>query len=102
MTLEEFNRVIKEIHLAFPGKRMDLDTLEIWHRHLSECRYPAVKQRLDAYIRQHSYRPALAHLYVRDETETTVLDMMKEWEREGEKKIGDRRYRDKLRPPWEE
>jgi hypothetical protein len=31
-----------------------------------------------------------------------VLDMMKEWEREGEKKIGDRRYRDKLRPPWEE
>jgi hypothetical protein len=87
MTTDEFRELMRQLHLAYPSKTLPESTMNLWVGMLRECDYRQVKRRLEEHIRQHKYMPGVSQLYVSPEAETTVLDMLGEWEKEGVERI---------------
>jgi hypothetical protein len=87
MTKDEFRELMRQLHLAYPTKKLPDTTMNLWFGLLRECDFRQVKRRLEEHIRQHKYIPSVSQLYVMPETETTVLDMLVEWEKEGVERV---------------
>lgn len=89
------------LHLAYPAKKLPETTMNLWFGLLRECSFREVKRRLDDHIRQHKYIPGVSQLYVSPETETTVLDMLGEWEKEGVDRLEHIERGSGPKKPWE-
>jgi Loader and inhibitor of phage G40P len=87
MTTEEFGELMRQLYLAYPTKNLPDTTMNLWFGLLRECDFRQVKRRMEEHIRQHKYIPSVSQLYVMPETETNVLDMLGEWEKEGVERI---------------
>ncbi|MGM0852616.1 MAG: hypothetical protein ACQEWI_08390 [Bacillota bacterium] len=102
MTFQEFRELIKVIQGAFPHKSLTRDTAAICFQHLKDCDYHQVKRRIEAHIKESKYIPTIAQLYEQAVEETTILQTIQQWEKEGAERIDDekRNRRVKPKPPW--
>jgi Loader and inhibitor of phage G40P len=87
MKNEEFGELLKQLHLAYPTKTLPASTVNLWFGLLRECDFKLVKRRMEEHISQHTYIPSVSQLYVMPETETNVLDILGEWEKEGVERV---------------
>jgi hypothetical protein len=101
MKMSEFKELMNLLHLAYPAKKLPQTTMNLWFGLLKECNFREVKRRLDDHIKQHKYIPGVSQLYVSPETETTVLDMLGEWEKEGVERIEHIERCSGPKKPWE-
>jgi hypothetical protein len=87
MTTDEFRELMRQLHLGYPTKKLPDFTMNLWFGLLRECDFNLVKRQMEDHIRQHKYIPSVSQLYVLSEEETTVLDMLGEWEKEGVERV---------------
>jgi len=102
MTFGEFRELVKMIQGAFPHRQLTQDTAAIWFQHLQNCDYHQVKRRIEAHIKVSQYMPTIAELYEQPVEETTILETMEAWEKEGAERIENERRIEWTRPapPW--
>lgn len=102
MTFGEFRELVKMIQGAFPHRQLTQDTAAIWFQHLQNCDYHGVKRRIEAHIKVSHYMPTIAELYEHPVEETTILQTIHIWEKEGAERIEDERRNQRKRPapPW--
>ncbi|WP_341357486.1 hypothetical protein [Rossellomorea sp. y25] len=102
MTFGEFRELVKMIQGAFPHRQFTQDTAAIWFQHLQNCDYHQVKRRIEAHIKVSQYMPTIAELYEQPVEETTILQTIHIWEKEGAERIEDERRNQWTRPapPW--
>jgi hypothetical protein len=102
MTFGEFKELVKMIKDAYPHRLLSRETAMIWFRHLENCNYYGVKRRIEAHIKVSQYMPTIAELYEQPVEETTILQTMEAWEKEGAIRIENERRNEWTRPapPW--
>jgi hypothetical protein len=102
MTSGEFRELVKMIKGAYPHRLLNRETAIIWFRHLKDCEYDGVKRRIEAHIKVSPYMPTISELYEPPVEETTILQTMEAWEKEGAIRIEDERRNEWTRPapPW--
>lgn len=102
MTSGEFRELVKMIKGAYPHRLLSRETAIIWYRHLKDCDYDGVKRRIEAHIKVSSYMPTISDLYDQPVEETTILQTIHIWEKEGAERIEDERRNQRKRPapPW--
>lgn len=87
MTFGEFRELVKMIKGAYPQRLLTRETAMIWFQHLQNCDYHQVKRRIEAHIKVSHYMPTIAELYEQPVEETTILQTIQEWEKEGAERI---------------
>lgn len=102
MTSGEFRELVKMIKGAYPHRLLSRETAIIWYRHLKDCDYDGVKRRIEAHIKVSPYMPTISELYEPPVEETTILQTIHIWEKEGAERIEDERRNQRKRPapPW--
>jgi hypothetical protein len=102
MTFGEFRELVKMVKDAYPHRLLSRETAMIWFRHLENCNYHQVKRRIEAHIKVNPYMPTISELYEPPVEETTIIETMEAWEKEGAIRIEDERRNQRKRPapPW--
>ncbi|PFA62935.1 hypothetical protein CN378_18005 [Bacillus sp. AFS015802] len=102
MTFHEFKELMKVIQGAYPQRLLTHDRAKLWFQHLENCDYHEVKKRVEAHIKVSPHMPTISELYEPPVEETTILETMDAWEKEGARRIENERRNEWTRPapPW--